>query len=72
MQVLYSIAMDEEKRIKDQLAVLEDQHRQLDRRIVDFSAQVNMLELQRLKKQKLFLKDQIAILKSYLLPDATA
>ena len=69
---MYSVAMDEEKRIKDQLAVLEDQHRQLDKRIVDSTTHLNMLELQRLKKQKLFLKDQISILKSYLLPDAIA
>ncbi len=64
--------MDEEKRIKDQLALLEDQHRQLDRKIVGTTAHLNMLEMQRLKKQKLFLKDQIAILKSNLLPDAIA
>jgi len=62
--------MDEEKKIKDQLNLLEDQHRQLDRKLIDCA--MNMLEVQRLKKQKLFLKDQIAILKSNLLPDAIA
>jgi hypothetical protein len=62
--------MNEDKKIKEQLAVLEDQHRLLDRRIADSS--LNAIEIQRLKKQKLFLKDQIAILKSNLLPDAIA
>ncbi len=62
--------MEQEKKIKEQLTMLEDQHRELDKKILDCVG--NMLEMQRMKKQKLFLKDQISILKSYLLPDAIA
>ena len=72
MYPIYAFAMNEEKKLQDQIAVLEDQHRQLDRRINDSAQQVNMIELQRLKKQKLFLKDQISILRSTLLPDSIA
>jgi hypothetical protein len=73
MYAMYSIAMDEEKRINDQLVTLEDQHRSLDEKISNSAANhLNMLEIQRLKKQKLFLKDQISKLKSTLLPDIMA
>jgi hypothetical protein len=70
MQILYSIAMDDEKRIKEQLNVLQDQHRELDRRIS--IGTLNMIELQRLKKQKLFLKDQMVSLQSSLYSDIIA
>lgn len=66
-----AFAMNEEKKLLEQLSVMEDQHRELDKKIND-SATLNMIEVQRLKKQKLFLKDQIAILKSNMLPDAIA
>jgi hypothetical protein len=66
-----AFAMNEEKKLLEQLSVMEDQHRDLDKKIND-SATLNMIEVQRLKKQKLFLKDQIAILKSNMLPDAIA
>ena len=66
-----AFAMNEEKKLLEQLSVMEDQHRDLDKKIND-SVTLNMIEVQRLKKQKLFLKDQIAILKSNMLPDAIA
>lgn len=72
MYAIYSVAMDDEKRINEQLSVLRDQHQQLGKRIDDSARQLNMIELQRLKKQKLFLKDQIAKLQSELVPDIMA
>ncbi len=69
----FAVAMDEEKKINDQLNVLEDQHRSLDDKIAScMASHINMLEIQRLKKQKLFLKDQISRLRSTLLPDIIA
>jgi hypothetical protein len=66
-----AFAMNEEKKLLEQISVMEDQHRELDKKINE-AATLNMIEVQRLKKQKLFLKDQIAILKSNMLPDAIA
>jgi hypothetical protein len=63
--------MDEEKIIRQQIALLEDEHRSLDFKISN-EKNLNMLEVQRLKKQKLGLKDQIARLYSIILPDITA
>ncbi len=62
--------MDDEKRIKEQLNTLQDQHRGLDRRISEGS--LNMIEAQRLKKLKLALKDQIRVLESMLYSDIIA
>lgn len=56
------------------LAELRAAHRALDNQISQMSAggTVNQLELQRLKKQKLALKDRIARLESDRLPDIIA
>jgi hypothetical protein len=70
MQALYSLAMNEEKKIKEQLNILQDMHRELDMKIMNGA--LNMLELQRLKKQKLMLKDQMSSLQSSLYSDIIA
>lgn len=62
--------MDEEKKIRAQLAGLEDEHRSLDDKIS--SSPLNMLEVQRLKRQKLLLKDEIAKLTAMLYTDIIA
>ena len=60
--------------IRDKLATLQSEHRDLD----DVIAQItsgggyDQLQVQRLKKRKLMLKDQIAVLESELLPDIIA
>ncbi|MEE8622433.1 MAG: DUF465 domain-containing protein, partial [Alphaproteobacteria bacterium] len=53
---------------------LRSEHRDLDDVIARLTehAAYNQLQLQRLKKRKLMLKDQIAKLKSKLLPDIIA
>ncbi|HCR85417.1 MAG TPA: hypothetical protein DIV86_01945 [Alphaproteobacteria bacterium] len=63
--------MDEYKVIRQKIAMLEDEHRSLDLRISGFTT-IDMLEIQRLKKQKLALKDQISRLYSMLHPDIIA
>ena len=62
--------MNEEKKIKDQLSVMEDQHRELDMRASNNT--LCEMERQRIKKQKLFLKDQMVSLKSALYSDIIA
>lgn len=56
------------------LAELKQQHRELDLAITDMAdrVQANQLEIGRLKKQKLRLKDAIARLESRLIPDLHA
>jgi hypothetical protein len=60
--------------LKAKLAALKAEHRELDVVIARTAARapVGQLELQRLKKRKLFLKDQITKIESELLPDIIA
>lgn len=66
--------MDETERIKRQLAELRIEHRDLDDVIARLSetAPFDALRLQRLKKRKLVIKDEILRLESKLLPDIIA
>jgi hypothetical protein len=57
--------------IRAQLAELRQRHRELDMMIQDLPA-TDTLQLQRLKKQKLALKDRITVLEDNLLPDIIA
>ena len=60
--------------IKQQLAALKSEHRDLDdviTRIAD-ADDSDQLQIQRLKKRKLALKDAMARLESMLLPDIIA
>ena len=60
--------------LKAKLATLKTEHRDLDDVIARLAerAPVDQLELQRLKKRKLLLKDQITKIESELLPDIIA
>jgi hypothetical protein len=60
--------------LKAKLASLKTEHRELDNVIARLAerAPVDQLELQRLKKRKLLLKDQITKIESELLPDIIA
>ena len=60
--------------IKRKLAVLQSEHRDLDDVIARITGDgpFDQLQVQRLKKRKLLLKDQIAQLESELLPDIIA
>jgi len=60
--------------IQQRLAVLREEHRDLDRAIAGLVEEPSMdqLQLRRLKKRKLRLKDQIAYWEDELLPDLDA
>jgi hypothetical protein len=64
----------EEEGVRRQLAELRVEHRDLDDVIVRLSQDplVDQLQLRRLKKRKLLLKDMIAKLESRLIPDLDA
>ena len=58
----------------DQLRVLEEEHRDLDEILIQIQEKktVNFLQIQRLKKRKLILKDKINYLKNKIEPDIIA
>ena len=66
--------MDRNQEIKHQLEELKSEHRDLDEAIARIAETppFDQLHIQRLKKRKLILKDQIAILKDQLLPNIIA
>ncbi len=66
--------MEEYDVLRRQLADLETQHRDLDDVIARISdnAPFDQLQVQRLKKRKLMLKDAITRLRAILLPDIIA
>ena len=66
--------MDRNQEIKHQLEELKSEHRDLDEAIARIAETppFDQLHIQRLKKRKLILKDQIAILKDQLLTDIIA
>ena len=63
--------MDEKSEQQARLAELKAQHRSLDDAITEMKAAPghNQLEIQRLKKEKLALRDGISRLESILFPD---
>ena len=66
--------MEEKEVLKKKLAQLKNEHRQLDEQISRMTQEIpfDQLTIQRLKKRKLALKDQIAQLDNKLMPDIIA
>ena len=64
----------DERELREQLARLRAEHRDLDAEIVaqEESATADQLHIKRLKKRKLVLKDRITSLEDQLLPDIIA
>ena len=65
---------DPQGNIENQIAMMESEHRDLDSVIEQLGEVLpfDQLKLQRLKKRKLFLKDEMAKLRSQILPDIIA
>ena len=66
--------MEDEEQLHTRLTELKNEHRELDELIDDLSGRgpSDQIKIQRLKKRKLQLKDQISILEDQLLPDIIA
>jgi hypothetical protein len=71
---LRQISQDEERELRAQLARLLQEHRDLDAAIeaLQVSPGSDILQVQRLKKRKLFLKDRITFVEDQLTPDIIA
>ena len=69
-----STDIEEQQILKERLYVLESEHRDLDDVIERLSEDkpFDQLQLQRLKKRKLVLKDEMAVVRSRILPDIIA
>jgi hypothetical protein len=64
----------DDRELREQLARLRAEHRDLDAQIVaqEVSSLADQLQIKRLKKRKLALKDRITALEDQLLPDIIA
>jgi len=66
--------MNDREKLREYLAQLKNEHRDIDDAIQALSQRMmpDMLQLQRLKKRKLALRDEISSLESQILPDIIA
>jgi len=64
----------EERELREQLARLQQEHRDLDAAIAALqdSPGRDVLQVQRLKKRKLYLRDRISFIEDQLTPDIIA
>ena len=71
---LNTVGMEDQETLRRKLAELESEHRDLDDAITAMMAQasVDQLQMQRLKRRKLRLKDEISRIRDKLLPDIIA
>ncbi len=66
--------MNEKNELLNKLHRLEQEHRDLDEILIQLQEKqtVNLLQIQRLKKRKLILKDKITYLRNKIEPDIIA
>jgi hypothetical protein len=69
-----AMTKEEERELREQLARLEEEHRDLDAAILalQLSPGADLLQIQRLKKRKLYLRDRISFIEDQLTPDIIA
>jgi hypothetical protein len=69
-----AMTKDEEQELRAQLARLQQEHRDLDAAIsaLQDTPGSDILQVQRLKKRKLYLKDRISFIEDQLTPDIIA
>jgi hypothetical protein len=69
-----AMTQEEERDLREQLARLHEEHRDLDAAIVALqdAPGSDVLQIQRLKKRKLYLRDRISFIEDQLTPDIIA
>ena len=65
---------EEERELREQLARLQQEHRDLDAAIyaLQTAPGADILQVQRLKKHKLYLRDRISFIEDQITPDIIA
>ena len=73
-QTLVAMTKEEERELREQLARLHQEHRDLDAAIaaLALSPGSDLIQVQRLKKRKLVLRDRIRAVEDQLTPDIIA
>jgi len=68
------MTQNEERELREQLARLQQEHRDLDAAIaaLAMSPGSDLIQVQRLKKRKLVLRDKIRVIEDQLTPDIIA
>ena len=68
------LSADEIQGLESELAALREEHRDLDSAIdaLERVGTVNQIQVQRLKKRKLYLRDRISFIEDQLTPDIIA
>jgi hypothetical protein len=68
------MTQEEERELREQLARLQQEHRDLDAAITALAASPgsDLIQVQRLKKRKLVLRDRIRVIEDQLTPDIIA
>ena len=66
--------MNEKKELLNKLHLLEEEHRNLDKILIQLREKktIDILQIQKLKKRKLALKDRIIFLRNKIEPDIIA
>jgi hypothetical protein len=69
-----AISREEERELREQLARLQQEHRDLDAAIaaLQISPSSDLIQVQRLKKRKLVLRDKIRAIDDQITPDIIA
>jgi hypothetical protein len=69
-----AISKDQERELRNQLARLQQEHRDLDVAIaaLEDAPGRDILQVQRLKKRKLYLRDRISFIEDQITPDIIA
>jgi hypothetical protein len=69
-----AMTQNEERELREQLARLQQEHRDLDAAIaaLAMSPGSDLIQVQRLKKRKLVLRDKIRVIEDQLTPDIIA
>ena len=69
-----AMTQNEERELREQLARLQQEHRDLDAAIaaLAMSPGSDVIQVQRLKKRKLVLRDKIRVIEDQLTPDIIA
>ena len=69
-----AMTKEEERELREQLGRLQQEHRDLDAAIaaLAFSPGSDIIQVQRLKKRKLALRDKIRVIEDQLTPDIIA